>query len=192
MQELINLLLKHRVTPNQLALLHCIQESIRPESLLPSMMGEVMICQRQGFLNTENQLQPKAQLLLSEADKLFKASRKKKVSFDTEEFLVKLNEFKNMFPPGNLPTGKPGRTNINELKKKMATFFTDNPQYDWDLVLDATEAYVEHFRKQGFAFMKTAGYFISKNNESELANYCDMLMDGGDVRAIKKSIYNVS
>jgi hypothetical protein len=130
--------------------------------------------------------------LLSDADKLFRAAKKKKVLFDTPEFMARLEEFRNIFPKGNLPTGKPARTNLNELKKKMSQFFIDNPSYDWDLVLDATESYVEHFRKQDYNYMRTAGYFISKDGDSELASYCQMLLEDGDVAAPKKSMYNVS
>lgn len=97
-----------------------------------------------------------------------------------------------IFPAGKLPTGKPARTNINELKKKMTAFFIDNPQYDWDLVLDAATFYVEHFRKQQFMYMKTAGYFISKDGESELSSYCDMILEGGEAPIIQKSIYTTT
>lgn len=74
----------------------------------------------------------------------------------------------------------------------MTAFFIENPQYDWDLVLDAAAYYVEHFRKQQYQFMKTAGYFISKNNESELASYCEMILEGADMNIIKKSMYTAS
>ena len=192
MQELLNLLNKHKITPNQLLLLHCIQEKIRPDSLIPSLQAEAMIAQRSGWINSDHHLEPKALLLLSEADKLFKGNKKRKLSFDSDEFNENLNEFRMIFPAGMLPSGKPARTNINELKKKMTAFFINNPQYDWDLVLDATTYYVEHFKKQNYQYMKTAGYFISKNEESELASYCQTILDGADVSIIKKSQYNVA
>jgi len=129
-------------------------------------------------------------MLLSEADKLFKHSRKKKIAFDTPDFLEKLTEYRLLFPTGLLPSGKPARNNINELKKKMTAFFIDNPQYDWDLVLDATTFYIEHYRKQNFNFMRNSGYFINKAGESELAANCEMILEGADVSTIKKSMYN--
>lgn len=133
---------------------------------------------------------PKALQLLSEADSLFKQNKKRKISIDTPEFLERLNEYRLLFPPGLLPSGKPARTNINELKKKMTAFFIDNPNYDWDLVLDATTYYVEYYRKQNFNFMKTSGFFINKNGESDLAANCEMILEGADVKTIKKSMYN--
>jgi hypothetical protein len=152
-----------------------------------------MICQKTEWINTQNELQPKALKLLTEADALFKSNkRKKKILFDTPEFSLRLEEFRNMFPKGNLPTGKPARTNLTELKKKMSAFFIQNPKYDWDLVLDATEAYVEHFRKQDYNYMRTAGYFISKDGDSELASYCQLLLEDDGVGGTKKSHYNAS
>lgn len=143
------------------------------------------------WITESNELLPKALFLLSETDKLFKNS-KRKIAVDTPDFLINLKEYREIFPSGILPTGKPARTHIDELKKKMNTFFINNPQYDWDLVLDATEAYVEYFRKQDYSFMKTAGYFIYKNNESDLASYCEKLLEEGDNNTkIKKSIYNI-
>jgi hypothetical protein len=192
MQELLNLLNKYQITPNQLILLHCIQEKIRPDGLLPNLQGEIILSQRGEWITPDNLLQPKAILLLSEADTLFKVNKKKKSVFNTEEFNNNLNEFREIFPKGILPSGKAARSSLSELKKKMSKFFTDYPEYDWDLVLDATTYYVEHYKKQSYMYMKTAGYFISKNDESELASYCQTILDGADVRIVKKSQYNVA
>ncbi len=172
-------------------MLHCIQESLRPADLIPSYHSEVIICQRNGWLDSDNILQPKSMQVLSQVDKLFKSTRKNNIKFDTEEFMTKLQEYREMFPQGKLPSGKAARTNIDELKKKMVEFFVKHPKYDWDLVLDATEDYIESYRKQNYNFMKTAGYFISKDGISDLADQCDMILEGGCLNPVKKSIYNI-
>ncbi len=155
------------------------------------MHGEALICQKLDLLTINNELTVKAQYILSQVDKLFVKKSKKRLLFNNDEFQILIQEYRLLFPPGMLPSGKPARTDLKELNKKMADFFINNPQYhDWDLVLDATEKYVEHFRKQGFTYMKTAGYFISKNNESELAAYCQMLLEEETTDNRKKSIYN--
>lgn len=192
MQELMNLLNKYKITPNQMVLLHCIQASLRPSTLIPNIMEEAGQCQKMGFLTPDKQLSQLALGLLSEADKLFKNNRKKKILFDTPEFAQNLMEYRMLFPAGLLPSGKPARTNMNELKKKMTDFFIANPSYDWDLVLDATTFYVEHYRKQNYNFMKTSGFFINKNGESDLAANCEMILEGADVTTIKKSQYNIA
>mgnify|MGYP001612480769 FL=1 len=155
------------------------------------MHGEALVCQKLDLMTINNELTVKAKNILSQVDKIFVKKSKKKLLFNSEDFDLNISQYRSIFPSGMLPTGKPARTDLKELKKKMSDFFVNNPQYyDWDLVLDATEMYVEHFRKQGYNYMKTAGYFISKNNESELASYCQMVLDDDSTDNIKKSIYN--
>jgi len=104
-----------------------------------------------------------------------------------------LEEYRELFPNKKLPSGKAARTNIDDLKKKMIEFRIKYPSYSWDTILDATTYYVEEYRKSDYMYMKTAGYYISKNNESDLATDCQLLIEGGmeELQRKSTSLYSV-
>lgn len=114
-------------------------------------------------------------------ERLFIRDTKKQI-YNTDEFLEKVNEFREIFPKGiNRSTQKPHRSPIKELQKKLAKFFAENPDYSWDLVLDAADNYVERYSKVDYAMMRTSSYFISKiiggEQSSDLAAECQLLVD---------------
>lgn len=132
-------------------------------------------------------------MILSEAEKLFKVTKETKSNlYSKPEFIEKLHEYREIFPNQKLPSGKAARTNIEDLKKRMSEFFIKYPYYDWDLVLDAATHYVETYRKNEFKFMKTAGYYIVKDGESDLATDCQLLLDGAEQPLIKNSHYTIT
>jgi hypothetical protein len=106
-------------------------------------------------------------------------------------FIDRVNEYRELFPGTKLPSGKAARSNIEDLKKKFIAFFKRYPQYDWDLILDATEHYVEAYRKNEYKFMKTASYYLSKDGESDLASDCEFLLEGGDPSEIQNSYFTI-
>lgn len=64
--------------------------------------------------------------------------------------------------------------------KKFKLFFQEYPEYmDKDLILNATDRYINSCRKDGFKFLMQADYFIYKmkddggGNTSTLATYCE-------------------
>lgn len=131
--------------------------------------------------------------VLAEAQDLFKKGKCKEVPVG---FIAYATELRNMFPAGKNPSGKVARTNMPEIKKKMIKFFEIFPQYDWNLVLDATELYIRDQTDKGGKYMQTAGYFILKLKdgvqESELANYCEMILEQeNNPAAPQPSLYKV-
>ena len=142
---------------------------------------------------TENiELTEKARLVLEDYSKLFAVTKASiKAKYLTEDFLKNLQEFREIFPNKKLPSGKTARTNFDDLKKKMVDFQIRYPRFDWDLILDAATHYVETYRKEDYKFMKTAGYYIMKNNESDLASDCELLLEGGLEELKKKSLYTI-
>jgi len=93
-----------------------------------------------------------------------------------------IEEYREIFPKGMLPSGQPSRVTVKELEKKFQWFFS-NYKYDWETILKATRHYVEKYKQENYMYMKTSGYFISKTERgvltSALATYCDMILDGG-------------
>lgn len=134
----------------------------------------------------------KGLLLLDDYSKLFVKNKANiKAKYITDEFLQNLQIFREIFPNKKLPSGKTARTNFDDLKKKMVDFQIKYPQYDWDTILDAATYYVETYRREDYRFMKTAGYYIMKNNESDLASDCELLLEGGLEQLQKKSMYTI-
>ena len=65
----------------------------------------------------------------------------------------------------------------------------DNPEaidfYDWDTIFLATQKYISEYESKNFEYMRTAQYFIRKQNldkswDSDLATYCEFLKDNPD------------
>ena len=91
-------------------------------------------------------------------------------------------EYREIFPKGKLPSGELARQSVKELQDKFVWFFKTYPEYDWDLVLDATEYYVDTFAKKNYMYMATSSYFIKKTMTTKevkckLADYCQEIID---------------
>lgn len=164
------------------------------QDLLPDKLQNIDVLKTNNYLNTDGSITTKGLNILDEASRLFSTPRnKKRNQYMTQEFMENLQEFREIFPNRKLPSGKAARTNIEDLKKKMVDFQIRYPNYDWDTILDAATCYVETYRKVDFMFMKTAGYYIMKDNESDLATDCELLLEGGMEELQKKqsSLYDV-
>lgn len=50
---------------------------------------------------------------------------------------------------------------------------TVNKTYTKETISKAFDLYIQEKRKTAWTYMKTASYFVSKDNESVLASYCE-------------------
>lgn len=113
------------------------------------------------------------------------AVKPKTISYSVTErlgtdFQNRIAEYRELFPPGMLPTGVSSRKPVLELEKKFIKFFTLFPDYGWEQIIEATTKYVARFAQDDYKYMKNSAYFISKedhygNSSFELASQCDML-----------------
>ena len=99
-----------------------------------------------------------------------------------KDFLDKLKEYREIFPAGKLPSGKPARVNIRTLESSFRWFF-DMFEPTWDEIIKATKMYVNEYEAKDYMYMKTSQYFISKTDKnkvktSDLMDYIDMVRDG--------------
>jgi len=99
-----------------------------------------------------------------------------------KKFATKLNEYREIFPAGKLPSGKPARVNVRTLENSFRWFF-ETYDFSWDEIIDATRMYVNEYRDAQYMYMKTSQYFVAKEDKnkvksSDLADYCDMIRDG--------------
>ena len=164
------------INPNQLYIMICLRDRVKmylrhADSDVDDLVKRKLILN--GELSAEG---------LQVLEKIETGKPRKKVAAFTEKDLENIAAYRELFPKGMLPSGQPSRVTVKELEKKFQWFFT-NYSYEWEVILKATEHYIETYRQEGFKYMKTSGYFISKTDKgvttSTLANYCDMMLEGG-------------
>ena len=180
MNEIFNKLIKEKLTPNSLYVLHCIKEKISVSKSLANSDLEVHRLLTDGWLNDKLQLTSKSLIFMEELNSYFRKS-KKKTSKDLmgDNFENKIKLYNSLFPAKKLGSGKYARTNVKNLETSFRWFF-DNFNYDWKTILQATYKYIEEYKLKNYEYMRTSQYFIRKQNtdksfESDLATYCDML-----------------
>lgn len=115
---------------------------------------------------------------ISKIEALYNGETQSKIS------LEKVEEYRELFPDGKLPSGKRARVNSKELQKRFEWFF-DTYKFDWDTILQATENYIQEYEKKSpkYMYMRTSEYFIKKQMDdkswvSGLADYCDVIDKG--------------
>ena len=178
-----NTLIKWNISPNQVYLLDCFRSKIRVSDII-NENGEYLVCQAKGFIDEEGNLTKKGITVLEEYE-TFISKAKKKVASEVlgTDMNERINEYRNIWPSKRLPSGELARQSSQELKDKFVWFFKTYPEYDWDLVLDATDYYNEVFRRKNYMYMATSSYFIKKTNpqtkevSSKLADYCQEILD---------------
>jgi hypothetical protein len=136
---------------------------------------------REGKLTTE------AILLLDQVEHMFESTSNKytnkKLGLNFEENVRKYREM--------IPKGKFGsrylRTAEKQLMKKFKTFFREY-KYDWNTIFQATKLYLDEQRKSQYLYCAQSDYFIKKSDQSKLADYCQILSEGGGESSNKNMI----
>jgi hypothetical protein len=104
------------------------------------------------------------------------------ITLDFEANVVKYNE---LFPKRKLGSGKPARSNIKNLNTCFKWFF-ENHEYSWDIIFQATNNYLNKEEESNYKYTRTSQYFVKKQDimdksiNSELANFCQLMLDGDD------------
>jgi hypothetical protein len=186
--QLWSVLIKKDVSPNLVYYLDCCRNKIKPNAII-NVNAESIVAKSKGFMDESNNLTDKAVELLDDFE-TFLVKTKKKVTSDVlgDDFSTKIDEYKNIFPAGLLPSKQPARQTKQELKDKFIWFFKTYPEFDWTTVLDATDYYVHEYaqKPKPYEFMATSSYFIKKTDKvglvtSHLASYCQMIKDNPTV-----------
>jgi hypothetical protein len=181
MDEIFNKLLIQGLTPNQFYILYCKHTNIVPHTSINSGI-EILRLKNDEWID-EDTLTVKSLALIKEIDSYFKASKKKtSKAVMGENFMANIEVYLDLFPKFKLPSGKYARSDKKNLEGNFRWFF-ENHSYNWELVIDATKLYLDQYERQGYKYMRTSQYFIRKQNadktyDSELANYCDMILNG--------------
>jgi len=183
MDEIYNLFIKQKITPNQVYLLNCIRTKVTAVEGFINIALEVTRLRSDNWLDEENLPTAKAFALLDEINGYFKTTKKNtSKSLMGNNFNEKITEYLEIFPKFKLPSGKYARSNKKNLENNFRWFFKTY-SFSWDTVIQATVRYVDEYERVNFKYMKTSQYFIRKQNldresDSELANYCDIIING--------------
>lgn len=184
MTEIYEILIQNNLTPNQLYFLHCKQNNIVPKLIASNVEHARLV--GDWIDEKSDKLTGKSLFILKEMDKFFKTSKKKtSTQLLGKDFDKMIVEYSEIFPKLKLPSGKYARSDKKNLENAFRWFF-DNHNYNWSTIIAATKLYVDTFERQGYKYMRTSQYFIRKTNtaektfESELADYCNMYINGGN------------
>jgi len=176
--EMFDEMSRHGLSPNQYYLLCCIKDSVTPLKI--NMHLELRNLIGNQWITADHKLTPKSISLIDSIEKLFSIQKKKTSNIlmgrGHKENIVKYRE---MFPNIKLPTGKAARAAAGNLEKNFRWFF-ENFDYTWETVFKATTYYINKYQKVQWEYMRTSQYFIRKDNLSDLADYCDIVLTGGD------------
>lgn len=120
--------------------------------------------------------------VIESIDSLFIANKKLKLDvLMGADYSTKIENYINVFPKTKLPNGKYARGNPKNIETNFRWFF-ENYNYSWDVILDATTMYVQEYMAKNYMYMRTAMYFIRKDDgtrtvHSDLADYCDKIIN---------------
>jgi hypothetical protein len=99
---------------------------------------------------------------------------------ENENVATWIQEWVDLWPKGIESGGYRVRPSATEALNKMRRFRIRYPEYDKDVIIKATRAYIERFAFKGYGYIKIAKYFILKDGESTLADECDAYIYGGE------------
>jgi hypothetical protein len=182
MVELFNRCIQEKITPNNFYVLTCIKHKIVPASFISKELAYTVL-KADNWLNEDLQLTSKSIIFIEEISGYFKKA-KKKANNDLMgiDYVENIQKYVELFPDKKLSSGRYARVNPKNLDGAFKWFF-ETYDYTWETILLATEKYVSEYEMKRFEYMRTSQYFLRKQNldksfESELANYCDLVISG--------------
>lgn len=179
MQELFSKILQHGLTPNAVYVLYCIKEKVKCSDSVNFSL-EVLKLKSGNYLTENLELSGDTLKFIQEIEGYFKKSKKKtSKTLMGDEFLENIKTYNECFPATKLPSGVYARVNVKSLENAFRWFF-ETFDYSWEVVIQATEKYVEEYSINRYNYMRNSQYFIRKQNtdktwDSTLATYCDMI-----------------
>lgn len=100
---------------------------------------------------------------------------------EISEFNTFIDRFLELWPKRTRnKAGEYLLSNKTDLEKKLKSFFKKYRSYNYDLVLRATEMYLNKQRENGFEYCNAAHYFVSKSSVSKLASECEGILQGNE------------
>lgn len=190
MEEFFELLFQNRVTPNGLLVLQMTQTHLNYANYINAQSEQHRLT-LSGHL-VDGTLTEKGLKLLQDAEaKMLGAKRSKKLkAVPYEQWEADIKKYLSLFPSGS-QSSAPIKSPPRSLHERFQWFFATYPDYDWDLVHRATDAYLNSL-EQGpdmYKYISTSKYFIKKQEKNgdllcRLADWCETVLTGADQSAI--------
>ena len=152
------------------------------DELPPSHMPYLL---KHELIGRDNKVTEKGEKIIKGIEKLFISNKNLKVEdLMGPEAETYIQTYVETFPTAKLPNGKYARGNKKNILTNFKWFF-QNYDYDWGTILLATIKYVEEYRANNYMYMRTALYFIRKDDgtrtvHSDLADYCEKIVNNDD------------
>jgi len=191
-EKLFNHLFKSGITPNAWCVLYSIYKNVSYRAYFPDMaeysklvdgqfIRQVEIRDEDNFVQARKfELTAKGLAFVEEMEKILSAKLKKQAlsTSQKEEWAPKITEYRNKFPAGG-----PHRGNPRDVMQRFIWFFSEYPEFNWDIVMKATDLYMHE--ASNHTYLKQCQYFIQKADShkiitSILANYCQRILDGDE------------
>jgi len=172
------------LTPNAFYVLYCIHYKITPDKSVNASL-EITKLKSGNYLTESLELSGNSLKFMQEIEGYFKKSKKKtSQNLLGDDFLDKIKQYNEIFPNKKLSSGKYARVNAKSLENSFRWFF-ENFDYSWETILAATAKYVDEYSLKRYEFMRTSQYFVRKQSsdktwDSDLATYCDLVVNGHD------------
>ena len=179
MQEVFLKIINAGLTPNAFYILYCVYTKVKPDKSVNAAL-EIARLKASNFLSEDLELSENSLKFIQEIEGYFKKSKKKtSKTLMGEEFLENIKTYNECFPATKIPSGVYARVNIKSLENAFRWFFQEF-DYSWEVVIQATEKYVEEYAINRYNYMRNSQYFVRKQNtdktwDSTLATCCDMI-----------------
>lgn len=111
-------------------------------------------------------------------DKLNITTKFEDILFEKEDSIKWIDDWYDLFPKGIKSGNYQVRSDKPNCIKKLKKFLTLYPQFNKDIIMQATKAYINEFSLKGYNYMKLAPYFIEKDGTSVLWGYCNNIIEG--------------
>jgi hypothetical protein len=204
MKEFYDFLIKNELTPNAHYVLYCMVYNI-PIVGIPYTLEQYKLSLND-YVNehvAEDKtifytITAKAAHVIHESEVyICNIKTVKKVNkIDFKDWEDKIKQYNELFPKGKKEGSSISfRTNPKELYEKFKWFFQEYPEYDWDMVLAATEKYIKVFEEANdYTYMQTSKYFIKKDDKnrvttSTLSTHCYNIAEGNDEEIASGTYY---
>lgn len=170
-KDFLNEIISRSITPNEFYLIQCLFSNEEPKVINKSL--ELRKLQSKNYVNDKGELTVKA----NELKHLLTGA----IPIATGKIEDTIAEYISLFPKIKLPSNKYARSHRTNIESAFSWFFK-NYDYTWETILKATQYYVREYEEKNYLYMMTSQYFVCKTKngtkESELANYCEMYLDG--------------
>ena len=133
MEEIFNILIQNKISPNQHYMLYCLRNKIQPTGINPYAEGRDL--KFKGYVNDKWELQPKSIELLDKIDEFFSVKKEETSKVIAgNNFKENIIKYLDLFPKRKLPSGKLARSDKKNIENNFRWFFKTF-DYDWDIVL---------------------------------------------------------